>query len=433
MRQPLLLVLALSSAATAQAPAEHDLALELRLADLEARLKEMEADDRKLPDAGEARAEENPLRLYGFTSFGYFYSKGEATSALSSAHRPPGFVFSSVNLYLDADLADHWRSLVELRFAMGPNGSMIGGALADTQFRDTTTGLAARAGSVILERAHVDYTPLDAFRVRVGVFLTPFGVWHEDHGAPILLTARPPVQFVLDVFPRQQLGMMFHGAIPVRHCALEYQLYVSNGRSRVDTQFDLDSDKAWGGRLRFGMEGRPAWWMGASAYRGRLVEAQLEFRPNPVHFKSVESAAAEERAVGADLGLAVGPFEVYAEAVYGVREFEAGKRPPSMFGEGTQPDMRSAGAFVLGAWRVPTERTNLRIIGGVEVEDASNFDTAVPRLTLVVPQGGLNWKPTPRVVVKAVYAEVVDITDDPHPQAFMGDWRFIDLQLALVF
>ena len=47
-------------------------------------------------------------------------------------------------------------------------------------------------GSIILERAYIQWSKLDWLGVRVGQFLTPYGIWNVDHGTPTLITMFRP-------------------------------------------------------------------------------------------------------------------------------------------------------------------------------------------------------------------------------------------------
>ena len=54
-------------------------------------------------------------------------------------------------------------------------------------FGATYTDLA-----IILERAYIQWSKLDWLGVRVGQFLTPYGIWNVDHGTPTLITMFRP-------------------------------------------------------------------------------------------------------------------------------------------------------------------------------------------------------------------------------------------------
>jgi len=96
------------------------------------------------------------------------------------------FVVGNVNLYFDAQPIEHFRGLTELRFTNAPQGDIVNyGGLAGTFQRRSTFsydsgGTAVNApmwaGSVVLERAWLEWNEHQALKVRVGNFFTPFGI-----------------------------------------------------------------------------------------------------------------------------------------------------------------------------------------------------------------------------------------------------------------
>ncbi|MDX8404768.1 MAG: hypothetical protein R8K50_01290 [Mariprofundus sp.] len=141
----------------------------------------------------------------------------------------------------------------------------------------------------IIKYASADYTFADAFRLRFGAFLTPFGVYNESLHADYdsRLVERPFLSTEIIPAPWTQLGIQLHGDIALSPAWLvNYALYTGNGleaaqekngvikSSRIsDMTHQLvsrfNSNRALGGRLGLnGNNGQHHFEWGISAYHG---------------------------------------------------------------------------------------------------------------------------------------------------------------------
>lgn len=423
--------------------------VDLRLADLEARLAAIEAENRRLSSLIVENGEDTKASrfdVYGFTDFTVFYVEAfSESSILAGSENPPALYFGHLNLYFDFRPEDDWRVLTELRFTFQPNGQVnaftseqLGTQFARTSTRvgDPVSGSSFFWGGVGIERAHVDWTPSERLGLRVGVFLTPFGVWNVDHGTPVLIAARPPLAVLSAPFPTQQLGVQVFGALPLGWHSVEYALYVTNGRSPVELQGDLDADKALGARLSLSRRERTTnWELGAAAWRGTLSDTERSLELTPLRFDRRQTISADQTALGIDLRGEWARWQVYLEGFYGLTVFEDGKRTRQPLLGGTQPDSETFGGYLLGAYRLPLEPIDLRPFAAIDIVDVGGGGGGGTGVfgRLLSGQGGLNWRPTPHTVLKGSYTRLWDITGREPLGFALGDAHYFDLQLAVAF
>ncbi len=242
-------------------------------------------------DAGPQEMGFSPsLRIFGFYDLSFFQQDYERKSYLEYLLPKNGsFTQTSLNLYVQGFMSERWSSLAELRFSFMPNGSekgydlglLAGGQETDQagyQYERTDTtyvqplALAQhRYGSVGIERLHVTFTLTDWLQVMAGRFLTPVGIWNEDHGVTVLVNVRSP-HFLWEnkFFPTAQTGLQLRGrGFPLDVLKIDYALTLSNGRGPMDSLADLDNNKAVGGRLRVTYEtSRLVAAVGGSGYFG---------------------------------------------------------------------------------------------------------------------------------------------------------------------
>jgi hypothetical protein len=211
-----------------------------RVEALEKRLAALEQAEAKRAEEAELQAlleqeehvaelpETQPLKMYGFMDFGFQKAFLSENSYLYNIFptRASTFVLGNLNVFIDAEPHENWRGLMELRFTQLPHGV--------EQFPNPTTGATyerenaqvvdftspsfrsyVTVGSVIIERAWMQWTGNDYFKVRSGLFLTPFGIWNVDHGTPTLISLVLPSAIADLNFPYQQdesVGQLAGGA-----------------------------------------------------------------------------------------------------------------------------------------------------------------------------------------------------------------------------
>ena len=105
---------------------------------------------------------------------------------------------------------------------------------------------------VNIERAFLEFAPYDFAKFKLGKFLTPYGIWNVDHGAPVLISMRLPFFIQENIIPQAITGFQFFGNVPVGSLDVFYHAYIGNKRGVIE---DVDNDRstdefAGGGRLR---------------------------------------------------------------------------------------------------------------------------------------------------------------------------------------
>ncbi|MEO1233665.1 MAG: hypothetical protein AAFZ18_32690, partial [Myxococcota bacterium] len=174
------------------------------------------------------------LRFYGFFETGLqrlWIPESSATSGLLQTEEW-SFILGDAHLYLDVMPDPSWRALIELRVntSSGRHGFSLSGytlvTTAESQLNRPGLGLGGGqvASSLILERAWIEHTVSDAFALKIGLWLLPFGIWNVDHGAPTLIANNQPYVNAFQAFPSHQVGAAVEGRILLLPWVLRYQV-----------------------------------------------------------------------------------------------------------------------------------------------------------------------------------------------------------------
>ncbi len=218
------------------------------------------------------------LDIYGFADFtvtGMVNAKQSRWNGFINPNTTMGV--GNLNVYLRGNLSERVRSLVELRFIYLPNGQpqiQSDGSVkhVDTTVRDPLElNRQMRWGGVVIERAWVEYEFHNLLTVRVGQFLTPYGIWNVDHGSPAIIGIRRPFVITEAILPERQTGVEIHGRQSFASNVLGYHLTLSNGRGIADEYVDYDNHKAVGGRLFVADYRLGELVVGSSIYGGKRV------------------------------------------------------------------------------------------------------------------------------------------------------------------
>jgi hypothetical protein len=202
------------------------------------------------------------LRLYGFGDVNMLVPLTHATMGENHGTAYVG----NLNVYLDAQITSRFRTLSEIRFTYLPSGDQ------STLATDYNGQNRATWGGIVIERAWVEYAARDLLTVRVGEFLTPYGIWNVDHGSPTLLTVWAPKLITGELFPKQQVGLEVYGSRYFKDVRLGYHLTVSNGRIGSNPAFSNKNGRAaFGGRLFAETSAVGNLRIGVSAYNGRYA------------------------------------------------------------------------------------------------------------------------------------------------------------------
>lgn len=387
--------------------------------------------------AGSEETDQVRLNLYGFTDFTFSTPIGDAL--LSSAYS--SFAVGKLNLYAAADLGDGWRSMAEIRFMYLPNGST--GPInaypppprTDTSTNDyTDVGRPVKWGGISIERAWLEHTFHPALTVRLGAFLTPYGIWNVDHGSPVIIGVRKPYIIGEGLFPERQTGVEIYGTWNAGPTQVGYHLTLSNGRGPIDSYQDLDSNKAIGGRL-FVKHDDPGWGtltVGASGYKGTYTDSHDVSALTPTGgLKITRQVTAQYKELGlaADVKWELGGLLVQSELVMNDTAYPDGLQPPvySVTGgaPGFAPDHRRVGVYGLTGYR-------FAFLGIMPFFGGERYDAGPGSGTPASSGiwGGLNVRPTARVVLKAQYTHAwLNKWEGPD----LGSYDGIDLQAAWSF
>ena len=377
------------------------------------------------------------LDLYGFSDFTYAFGFNDFSGAYNS------FAVGNLNVYLASNLGDSWRSLVEVRFSYLPHGATqldtATGALTRT---DTTVGdytdifRPTRWGGIMIQRAYLEYLAHPLFNIRGGQFLTPYGIWNVDHGSPVIIGVRKPYPVGEALFPESQTGLQIYGSHHFDPVEVGYHLTLSNGRGPIDTYQDLNHNKAIGGRLFARADTRSAGTLavGLSAYRGRYTDRTQQFVPDAEGNLTQTSTITldySELSLGADVKWELGGLLLQGEAMMNDVVYDRERPADTLVVEGPPgfvPDHRRVGAYGLAGYRFAFG--GIMPFFGVEFNNTGLPSTFLHRATAV--WGGLNVRPTARVVLKAQYTYAW-FPDTPKPFAEGQHYSSLGLQAAWSF
>lgn len=424
---------------TAELKAELEVATTERM-DLTLSLMELNTQDAK-----------KKFSVFGFmdTSFTAAFpnKKGEERNWNSPmfiiTKRHPSFYQGNVNLIFNSEMSPSLEALVETRFTYQPSGNIesypkvayLNGIPAppqdtyertDTTVEDQYTG-DFRLGGISIERAQFDWKPADWFKIRFGRYLSPYGIWHEDHGSTVRLTASMPFIISHNYMPNAQTGLMIFGHVfPSKVLDFEYAVTLSNGRGPLDEMYDLDRNKALGlrGKVNLSISDFNA-SVGHYLYVGQYTDSQdslhvylnatgTSFDTNeeqPVQWVETVTQKYDEIVISADLQMEYKGLQLYSEYVLGKIEYvvptEIYELTPWLIGSATgepsiEPNRISQAWYVIAAYELPLKK----LIGDVRVTPFAGFDYLKPSdvyevETALLIQAGLNIRPSAHVAIKS--------------------------------
>lgn len=418
------------AAPPAEAPADDgaaDAAAEMMA---EAQAAEIEG---QLAQQGDLETDEYKLDIYGFADFTYGYAV--KNFALDDPY--DSFAIGRLNVYLASQLGDNWNSLAEVRFTYLPHGATSFDETGQTSRTDTTVGdytdlnRPIQWGGIVIERAWLEYNAHPLLNIRMGHWLTPYGIWNVDHGSPVIIGVRRPFIVGEALLPESQTGLELHGAHNLDPIQLGYHLTLSNGRGPVDQYSDMNDNKALGGRLYARADtSAGALQLGFSGYRGQYTDRtqQTTFDADG-NFGNEWPRVTEymESSLAADFKWEWEGFLLQSEAIVNDIVYDDLRPAALVFPPappGFTPDTRRIGVYGLTGYRF--DFAGIMPFAGLEYYD--NGATFLAKSAAF--WGGLNVRPTPRVVLKAqyTYSWFVDFAepDDYH-------FNSVDLQAAWSF
>lgn len=380
--------------------------------------------------ASTAASSERSIDLYGFADFTFGAPIGKRTIGPSQTT----FAVGNLNVYLASQISQSWRSLIEVRFLYLPHGtvppSSPNAARTDTSAPDPAdVNRPVRWGGVEIERVWVEHFISEALILRIGQWLTPYGIWNVDHGSPTFIPTIRPYVIGDGLIPERQTGIEARGSVFIDATKLGYHLTLSNGRGPIDAYQDMDANKGVGGRLFVQNDSLlGALALGVSGYGGTYTD-----RPPPlVIFDPVEGLIANdavsvryrERALAVDLkweweGWLLQSELVLSDLAYAdrARPSNPGRTPGGP--PGFAADQRRLGAYGLLGYRTPWWSTMPYLL-------LSQYDGGlVSNVWAYI--GGFNLRPEPNIVLKLEYTKVAFDGDDvPGYQQFLSQiaWSF---------
>lgn len=420
-----------------------------------------------------AAAAEEKFTISGFMDLSHTASFAKYDDAITYYYQPRynSFYQTGVNLYFKSQMTETLSALVETRFSYSPNGNITnksqvtrvdGVETARTGDPDPNKGFertdtyakyqfegGTRLGGVNIERAHLDWKPRDWFGIRAGRYLTPFGIWNEDHGAPVVLTVALPFLISWDVVPTAQTGLMVFGSIfPTDLLKLEYAVTFSNGRGPTENFFDTDHNKAIGLRTKIQLAGDD--WLisvGGYGYYGKYTDLETEMVTEyriddtgaqvldevnydlPMRSRDVITDKHKEYIGTVDLKLNWKGLTLFGEA--GARKSEYLVRPETVYYGTTiwTADFITNAAYGMLAYQLPLEKVfetlTITPFVGVDYLDLSDAnDTS----KFGIYRFGINIKPSPYVTLKANAYRVDSLGEDVDESTW-----FVKSQIAVSF
>ncbi len=304
----------------------------------------------------------NSVSIYGFMDMGLqrYVTDNRLVKGLVGSTETT-FVSGNNNIYFDARPLKGWRALMEVRFALHPYGNVAVGALGpakrqDTSIIDSTSASGRsiiRLGSIIIERAVMEWRYDGRLTLQMGYFLTPWGIWNIDHGTPTLISLIMPGFLLNEAVLRQQTGVNAFGTFTSHDWAVGYHAYVSNGRTT--SQFDLDDDKSVGGRLTLARyRGGTKTTLGTSMFYGSSEDElrSLTLSGGGFDIDIQQTIQRREATGGLDLSFDWKGLRVRAEGVARRVTHASGKYPPIVINPlAREPNRTELYVYGLAAYR----------------------------------------------------------------------------------
>jgi hypothetical protein len=366
-----------------------------------------------------ADVEEFKLNIYGFADFTY-------TAVLNDfayASPYPNFMVGHLNLYAGAELGGGWRTLTEFRLLYVPHGNVPPSAnpgVVPVRIDNSTAdpadyGKLIRWGGVQIERAWLEYSAHPLLTIQGGQWLTPYGIWNVDHGSPVIIGVRRPyVVGTATLFPERQTGIQVYGKYLVGTTELGYSLGLSNGRGPVDQYADFDKNKAVTARLSVSNESAlGTFTLGGTLFRGRYTDRTSRFYVSNAGQFGTEyfaTASYDELGLAADLRWVFEDLTVQGEFIMRDTSYYREDLRPTAFqvagvASGFVPDYRSTGWYAMAAYRLPWYNI-MPFFGGESYYPGLELEPSAGAFW-----GGINWRPVPRVVIKAQFTQSFFVDD----------------------
>lgn len=183
-------------------------------------------------------AEEKSLwqDLYDKTDFGAWSDVTLSYSRTESNDDDESFG-SHVYAYGNTKFNNRWSLFTEIEYEYDSDG---------------TDGDAEN--ELILERLKLKYTHSDAFKLTIGKFNTPWGIWTPEHWTINVDTITKPLHDENTYVPRKSIGLMIEGLFfPSDNTELKYSFIIANGVGQSGSNKPEGDDLGAGLDLRLTM------------------------------------------------------------------------------------------------------------------------------------------------------------------------------------
>ena len=347
------------------------------------------------------------------------------------------FFVGHLNLYVTKNLTESFSMMAEIRFSYAPNGAqelVVSAAPANTEVIDYSgAGASVRWGSITIERAYGEWSPLPFLSLRLGAFLTPYGIWNVDHGSPVFIPVMRPYAVNGAFFPERQTGLEALGRLGLTpNLTVRYHLTLSNGLGPISEYRDLDSNKGIGGRLALEYIGLGTFQVGGSALyaqtSGGVPSLGINANGTALALNETASERAYVTSVAADVLWKYRGLHLQGEWVGQRWDYTtSGRRRLATAGQLGIPanavaaDTFNWAGYVLVGYRLPW----LGIMPFATIEYQRSIPFGILAET-VFGQVGLNIRPADAVVVKLEYHAAFSGSD-------VTNVKYVAAQLAWAF
>jgi hypothetical protein len=272
-------------------------------------------------------------------------------------------------------------------------------------------------GALILERAHIDWMPLDQFNLRVGYFLTPYGIFNVDHSSATRIMLIATAAMAHGIIPERQNGIEIFGLFYIGAWQLGYHAYVSNGRT---TSVDFTDDKAVGGRLYFQLRDVVRLQIGASFFYGNYQDVEKSIGINNGVLGIVRTTTVEfsELAGGVDVSLDVDALRIRVEGIANQTIYTEGKHP-IYFGT-PRANMTMMAVYSIVAYQLPWLGMEPALWG-----EWSYIPTPGVADEFVSVGVGLNFYITPSVIIRTHFLYGTDLDDAENTTQHLAGARLV--------
>lgn len=382
------------------------------------------------------------LEIYGFFDLTMFYLHADKGSLLDSMlPNKLSFAVSRVNMYFMSRLSETFSALIELRLTFMPMGEetsyqddFFGSEYyrIDTTSADPVTQEEIPLGGLSIERVQLTWKPNDYFGITAGRFLTPFGIWNIDHGSPVIISIGQPYFMLRKAMPLAQTGVILFGRLfPFKYSYLDYALTVSNGRGPTEAVYDLDNNKALGGRLRFNYDDGKDFSLrlGGYVYWGENTDVTKRISGlDPFALETKETEKYSELTGSIDLLIEIFGLRLQSECIRGkITHKKHAMRTIPILGiddpAGSYiPDFIKWGVYGLLAYEFDLQSDEgLMFLTPYFMAEFYTPEDTYDEYYQVIYRGGLNFKPNSFLTIKA------EVNQSQFPRSELIDkfWGFL--------